>query len=106
MESKLKSEVGIIVALEATLYCYYSVKTIGVPSTNPELTHSLYVVSEKCNRMLLTMDRTPKVMILNDCCKVIEMLTAIAFDVRDNACMFARIKDAHRSMLELVHENM
>jgi hypothetical protein len=106
MRSELKSEAGIIVTLEAVLYCYHSIKAVNVPRETQEFMHRLHVLSEKCNRVLSTIERTPKSMILSDCCKIIEMLTDIAFFVPGNTTMYTKVKGAHREMIELLHANI
>ena len=106
MRSQLKSETGIIVTLEAARYCYHSIKAVNVPRGTQEFIHRLHMLSEKCNRVLSTIDRTPKSMILSDCCKIIEMLTDVAFFVPDNTTMYAKVKEAHREMIELLHANI
>lgn len=106
MRSKLKSETGITVTLEAALYCYHSIKAVNVPRETQEFIHRLHVLSEKCNRLLSTIERTPKSMILSDCCKIIEMLTDVAFFVPDNTTMYKKVKKAHREMIELLHANI
>lgn len=106
MEENLKLRSGIVVALEAVVYCYHSVKAIGLPAQNRELAHKLYMVSNKCNELLLTMERTHKSIVLNDCSIVLEVLTNVAFEIQDNAAMFGKVKEAHDVMLELLNSDL